>query len=780
MVSFVGRLSIASILLSAIACPANATLPPTESGHLQEPPHAPMTDTWERVLAAHDVAGISKTYGLVAKIYQQRWEVSAHDCIAYAEDIDAALQTNPVSFAVSALAEDCARAVGDSGALSKRSQSMHALMQESLSILPPENVAYEKRALPVFSEMDAYAFVHASGEELLLAYYDLAPSFKRMPLALVLRDTVRQTQHTLWFDVLGPQLQLQQHPEARFPDYRQAAARQLLKEFALPGSAAESALAFLNAADFWVQDDMTAVESVARDGHFGATAHIARTCLLDPDCKYSKQAVDLLRPWTSRENAYAKLLLAQAYSNGQGAPRDPRHALELIHEVNEMRGDNSGFLEFAAMQLARNKAKIDPLVRDEVVRLADARDPLAETLLADEVWDPNVPLDHGILLGLTHAAESGLPAAEMMLARALLKNGTESEGLVWLKKAAAAGDTIAQSILGDAYRDSKYGLAYDFERSVHWNELASLDDDGLTMALVGYQYWRHLPSNPANRYLAQRWLQNSVRNNNRYGAGWLAHLYEEDATGVDGGDGKAVNLYRWLVGSLETDAYARWYLARLLSKRTDAIRNKVEIDSILAEAEKNGDAKSQGYVASALLNGIYGPSDPIASAPWYQHAIERGNDRSRSEYALMLLDGIGVERDIPAAFVQWEAALKSGEMHATRDMAWALCTHRDESIRNPTRGVEIAKKLSMDEYDHLETMAACYAAVGNFDQAVSTAEAAIETLARANQDDAIGRLDKLQEELVGYRNRQAYVMDEPWLRQQIRQTELVRLERTEN
>jgi TPR repeat protein len=449
-------------------------------------------------------------------------------------------------------------------------------------------------------------------------------------------------------------------------------------------------------------------------------------------------------------------------------------ARKLIAEVDARRDGRSGTLEFDTMRLLQNNDRIDPLVREDVLALARAQDPLAQTLVANEVRvsDNTMKFSGPVMADLRHAAEAGLPSAESLFGRALLAIGKDEEGVRWLEKAAAHDDGDAQGWLGDIYADATNGQARDIERARHWRERVSLIGTYTQpMEQMGYDYWWNATPTPENRHLAQRWLQNAAARDDEPATEWLAHLYEEGGPGVDGGDAEAVELYRWLVARQPGAADIRWYLANLLGKGPDAGAHKAEIDRLLTEAEQQGDADSQRWLASALAKGKYRPSDPEAAAVWYRRAIAQGHDGARSEYAWMLLDGIGVERDIPAARAQWEAAIAHDQQSARDNMAWALCTHPDSRIHDPREGLRLAEDLDPDNSGYVDTLAACQAAIGNFDQAIETERKAIEMFKRRRPADSA---ENFESRLAQYRRGERYAMDEPRLRTQIRNAEEAR------
>jgi tetratricopeptide (TPR) repeat protein len=99
---------------------------------------------------------------------------------------------------------------------------------------------------------------------------------------------------------------------------------------------------------------------------------------------------------------------------------------------------------------------------------------------------------------------------------------------------------------------------------------------------------------------------------------------------------------------------------------------------------------------------------------------------------------------------------------AQTQLAWLLATSANPSIRNPAAAVSLAEqavaRTSGQDAGALDALAAAFAAGGQFDQAVTTAE---RTLAVLGRDADAGTLAAARDRLARYRRRTAYVTPEP-------------------
>jgi tetratricopeptide (TPR) repeat protein len=91
---------------------------------------------------------------------------------------------------------------------------------------------------------------------------------------------------------------------------------------------------------------------------------------------------------------------------------------------------------------------------------------------------------------------------------------------------------------------------------------------------------------------------------------------------------------------------------------------------------------------------------------------------------------------------QWETSLQidPNDGNALNNLAWVLATYPDDKIRNGMRAVELAKKASRlpggNSAIVLRTMAAGFAEVGDFADAIETAQQAIEA-ATAQRENSL-------------------------------------------
>ncbi|MGB0371489.1 MAG: tetratricopeptide repeat protein [Opitutales bacterium] len=216
------------------------------------------------------------------------------------------------------------------------------------------------------------------------------------------------------------------------------------------------------------------------------------------------------------------------------------------------------------------------------------------------------------------------------------------------------------------------------------------------------------------------------------------------------------------------------------------------------EKANSGDSNAQNLLAINYLNGERG-LDPNAETAyyWFNKSAELGNPWAMSNLARLYRDGTGVDQNSDRA-KQWfmraaeaghhPAMSNLGELFAVgeggpRDLkeasvwysrsvlgpfdpfiannaAWFFSTVEDEELLKPELAINLMLRvISMRErYYELDTLAAAYAAKGDYDNAIYTQQRALE-LGYEVEADEVELLD-FENRLGVYFDRERYVFFE--------------------
>jgi serine/threonine protein kinase/WD40 repeat protein len=156
-------------------------------------------------------------------------------------------------------------------------------------------------------------------------------------------------------------------------------------------------------------------------------------------------------------------------------------------------------------------------------------------------------------------------------------------------------------------------------------------------------------------------------------------------------------------------------------------------------------------------NGVGVETNYAEAARWYREAADRTNAYAQIHLGWMYEYGLGVNTNYAEAVHWFHKSADQGNGDAQNDLAWLLATCKDSSIRNGANAVAYAEKLVATNHrsdpNSLDTLAAAYAEVGRFTNAVVEEKEAIRLLSANNENskrDFNSRLN-LYERNIPYR-----------------------------
>jgi Tfp pilus assembly protein PilF len=194
--------------------------------------------------------------------------------------------------------------------------------------------------------------------------------------------------------------------------------------------------------------------------------------------------------------------------------------------------------------------------------------------------------------------------------------------------------------------------------------------------------------------------------------------------------------------------YNLGYALALGGRRDEAIaqfREALRIDPDYAQAHNN---------LGAILQ-LSGKSDEALEH--YRRAVTLRPDNLEARNNLAQL--LSREGRSAEAAHEFEAALavRGDDAQALSGLAWIRATAADAAMRNAEQAVQLAERAAAltnrRDLAVLDALAAAYASAGRFDDAVATAQHAVNLATEAGQ---AGTAAQFQDRLAGYRRGQAY------------------------
>ncbi|MFU8814418.1 MAG: hypothetical protein ACNA7W_03670 [Pseudomonadales bacterium] len=213
-------------------------------------------------------------------------------------------------------------------------------------------------------------------------------------------------------------------------------------------------------------------------------------------------------------------------------------------------------------------------------------------------------------------------------------------------------------------------------------------------------------------------------------------------------------LLEWLQTTAERgDAYAALLLGRM---HLDLLQPPPDLDKArhwLGLAAAAGIAEAQYRLALTFHEEAPERAVPLLSRAAEQH--HAGANELLGDY---YSQGIGVPRDLDTAIRHYQRAAQGGSNHARNNLAWLLATTADPDVRDGERALALIHPIALflGDWQYLDTLAAAWAAAGEFDQAIVTAQQAMDE-ARYDPQAAGDDIADMARRLERYRAGQPYL-----------------------
>ena len=284
---------------------------------------------------------------------------------------------------------------------------------------------------------------------------------------------------------------------------------------------------------------------------------------------------------------------------------------------------------------------------------------------------------------------------------------------------AEQGLAPAQFNLGWMYQQG-LGVLQDYAEAVEWYRKAAEQGFAPAQYSLGIKYEKGLSVQQDYAEVA-KWFRKAAEQGHANAQNSLGIMYEK-GVGVQRNYAEAV----------------KWFREAAEQGHANAQTNLSDLETLIRLAEA-GDAE-QG-MKSALEKKF------ISLA-------EAGNVKAQNNLGTMYQQGLGVQQDYAEAVKWYRKAVEQGFESAKNGLAWLLATCPDETIRDGLEAVHLTEAFANAQVvnvDRLDTLAAAYAEVGRFDDAVET------------QKKGLSMLKKDQPKFARFQTRlESYQNHKPW------------------
>lgn len=687
---------------------------------------------YEKAMAAYDVLA---EIGYV----DASGDVDAARCGEHKAALAAAVRTAPVSISLRRAAYLCADATGDRAAAEAALADMVALSRDALKQVGDPAVA---RPIRVLTPRDAMALLFSSGLDEIYEYYSFPHPSRYYPLIAVGWDDNAKVERHYAFDYVDTLSALGlDSPHQGKPIVRNWIAKAFVDSAAKSGALAaiDSAAHAAAAQEDTLAEKRAKLRTAAAQGGVQSTRTWLLMCAGNPgahDC--SDGLLDALLGQAEKKQALPMVVLAFAYHDGIGTRADRESAWTLL-DAAAKRWPDGAYAEFASLwSSVHGDAALPGGLQRRVEQAAEAGNRAARRFLVMRKVSASEPrLDPADVAFLSAVDENGRGRGYGVLADYYDRRGQEKEKWEATVEAAESGDATSQAMYASVllYGDGK-PLARDEARGVEYARRAAHGGNAwAAQALAGRSM---LAGDFAT---AEGWLLGAAGSGNIDALMQLANLYLDARSGVSEGPQRAVEMYRMLAtADGEDGAPARRELAELTLKGTHGVdKDPAQAMRWLKQDAERGDHDSEVMLGGHYLMGDFGKPDEAEGERWLQRAIKAGNKDAVTSYGSWLYYKKNTAESRARAMQLLAAAHAAGNKGASNNYAWLLCTSPLAEVYDPKRGLEASAELGAIETlppGTLDTVAACYAATGDFARAVELQTRAAKEMSALTTDQA--------------------------------------------
>ena len=404
--------------------------------------------------------------------------------------------------------------------------------------------------------------------------------------------------------------------------------------------------------------------------------------------------------------------------------------------------------------------------------------PLARTYLAPALIDPRLNAGERsrayYLNGYSYYA-AGLPvSASKDYARALEFNPGNGAALVALgglyhrgegvhedaelafaffDSAAEAGHPEGDLFIGFALLDGR-GVEQDIGAARERLQAAADKGDASAMLYLGRSYREDFTDDP-DPILARQWIEQAIEQGSVEAQVALGYMHYKGEL-EDSDMPQAIRLFESAseAGSSTADvALGHMYLVGEGVPTDPSLAR--ELLQRAAQAGNLAGSLSLGHIFEA---GIGVDADLQVAEGWYREGARAGFGQAQLRLFYLLLT-----RGDEAEAARWIAmAAEQNLAQAQNDYAWLLSTSQAEDLRDGTLALSYAERAvaQVESAAYLDTLAAAYAELGRYTEAISTQEEALALVAEAGSEEASE--EDSEEKLALAAHLAAYQDGQPW------------------
>lgn len=717
---------------------------------------------WTRFVSNTRFELVSASYSVLNLIPPET--VNTELCAEHAKALVWSRSVNPFSPALQALALRCAEKGDDPSLLAAEQARTQELLTFMLAAGHGES-AY--KPLLVGAETDAAAMIVLMEGAPLYGRYVVGSPGGSLPFVAVFFDPEAKQERQLHFDFVRLWQRLKSRDgDELYPAMLRGLSERYLaeaEEAANPSAELAKLTIALGRAELTPEQATAQIERLALGGSPAATFELLPLCLiLDDGGKCAGSALDLVRPYAERGLAEAMIVMALAAENEVEGAGKGRQLRQWLDKASKRMGQAEALTAFAQLSISVEAGRRISGEASKALRQA-AREGYAPAtlLLVQMLRSDRLRRQRGDSADrwLRRAADAGSAAAMAQLGLEYLRLSRFRDGWPLLERAAADNDPTAMGLLAIGHDAGRMGLQTDATRALALYRSAAQLGNGGAMRRLGRAYARGELNLQPNMARAEAWYLSASLMGNQKAASDLADLYLNSTEGMVGQAEDGYAVIERLAADGMVPARLRMAVALL---RGQGVEANVELAmQMLAELSADGIAAADFRLGQIHEFGQGGVDIDLTRARNdYERAAKAGNLDAADFLARALYAGRGGSPDRARAIDWWDRAARKGHAGSISNLSWVRCISRDPTVSDPEQGTRlVSAALQMRPTANLnDTLAACLAASGLFDQAVATQE---ETMTLAESDPTLDAEQKraFADRLARYQRQEAWLED---------------------
>ena len=221
------------------------------------------------------------------------------------------------------------------------------------------------------------------------------------------------------------------------------------------------------------------------------------------------------------------------------------------------------------------------------------------------------------------------------------------------------GDAVAQTILGDLYRDGE-GVQRDYTKAREYYEKAATQGNADAQNNLAKLYYSGLGMEK-DYDKAHEWWEKAAAQNNRHAQTQLGNLYFQGII-VEYNHNKAREW--WERAAAQGEADAQYSLGVLYTNGWGVKQDYAKAKEWYEKAAVQGKPGAQYNLGVSYMNGRGVKQDYAKAKEWYEKAAVQGNTAAQFGLGVLYANGRGVKQDYAKAKEWYEKAAAQGDADA--------------------------------------------------------------------------------------------------------------------